>query len=153
MKVDLGLTDEILTYNVNTGESSLTDVSSLDISGIREFNDSGSFCGFHDIAKGKNRGRYGFVFDGVFQSLDGMTFSNHVNNSGDVAGAEASQPVLYHPNHGFLLVNDLVVAASDEEMAIWDDSYRNHIASITERNDTGFPVLAGSLQRTNSPVL
>lgn len=155
VKADLNFPiSEILTYNVDSGTSSFSDVSILDNAAIRGFNDFGSFCGTYIRPKAKrNRGgRFGFLFNGVFETMDSMDFSTSLNNSEDVAGRTPGyRPVLDHQVHGSILIDDTIVAQNSEEQAIWDDSGIHNDLKATERNESGFPVLTGTMVRPDSP--
>jgi hypothetical protein len=151
LKVHLRDTAEIFTYDVDAGTSSFTDISNLDIGDIRGINDLGNFCGTYTVAKGKNQGYRGYSYDGVLNTIDDMEFSQNLNNSGDVIGVTGgNRPVLYHPADGSIFLDD-VIDASDEEKAIWNNSGGDFIPNLSERNGTGFPVLAGTMRRLDSP--
>lgn len=59
--------------------------------------------------------------------------------------------MLYLPEHGSFLLDDaVVVAQSDEEQAIWDDSGSSFTPTLSERDANGFPVVAGTMQRLDN---
>ncbi len=102
-------TSKILTYNVDTDKSNLVDVSDLDISEIRDFNDTGSYCGRYDASKTDDISCYrDFVFDGEFHDLDeGISFHQTLNNHGDLLCETLNhcRPVLYHQTQGLILLD------------------------------------------------
>ena len=128
--------------------SSFTDISNLPIGDIRGINDAGSFCGYHDRQGGKNK-RHGYYFDGAFHSLEAVQFSNALNNSGDVVGVDHDyRPVLDHPAHGSILLDDTIIALIPEDQALWDERQYVFVSGVSERNASGFPLVAGTMQVT-----
>ncbi len=148
VKAILYATKEILTYDVDTGALSLTDVSNLNLARIRGFNDLGGFCGEYWKKKRQERG---FSFDGGFHALDDVEYADDLNNDRDVIClANGRRPVLNHPDHGTILLDDTIVAENDVEQAIWDNSGGHRLPTLSERNATGFPVVAGTMTRLDS---
>ena len=47
-------------------------------------------------------------------------------------------------------LDDVVVAESNQEQAIWDNSGGDFVPNLTERNASGFPVIVGTIRRLDS---
>lgn len=150
VKAVLSDTDEILTYNVDAETSSFTDVSNLKITLITGFNDVGSFCG-RSPRKGRTSIK-GFFYDGVYESLNAMLGASYINDSGDVIGRDPSyRPVIHLPEHGSVLLDEVIVAENEQEQAIWDNSGGDWDPTLSTGNAGGFPVVAGTLRRLDGP--
>jgi hypothetical protein len=149
--------NEFFTYNVGTHTAeALTDISGLDINGVHDFNDWGNFCGDLSNQKGKNK-EQGFVYDTEVVPLSAMKHSSGLNNSGDVVGVTSGgRPVLDHPVLGSILIDDVIVALTPDEQAIWDNSgsgdntVSNSHPTLSERGLSEFPVISGMMIRPGS---
>lgn len=143
------LGDEILNYEVDTGTISFT---SAPYDSVRGFNDVGDFCGTYSTPKRKGKTtQKGYVDDGAFHSLDDMSSANALNNDRDVIGRRPEgnnaldlRTFLDHGAQGSISIDTTIVAEDEADQAIWDDSVPN-VSVLSERDATGFPVLAGTV--------
>lgn len=151
--VKVVLDQQMWNYEVETKEMTPTPMpfAQDDYYRVYRINDGGNFCGIYDTAgKGNKSTRNGYVFDGTFHLLEDMYSAERINNDRDVLGQRPVRDVgmrmqLDHEVHGSISIDATIVAADPVEEELWASGRMRGLV-ITERDASGFPMLAGDIR-------